>query len=337
MSTGGIYAYKFDPMSGSITAVAGSPFATDTGGDRDVAMSRDAKFLYSIKTADGSLVGFSIQADGALAAVPGSPFATSEPISNIVTNPSADYLYAVAYSGDLKVYSIDSSTGALTEQTADAVPAVFGWPLVITPDGQRLYQISDQVYGFSIDGGSGALKALPGSPFAVFAMGGGIASTDATIDPSGRFIYATNGAEFTGFGGPMYIGSIDPQTGAVSPVTPFSPTNGPQWYVAVDASGKYAVVTTGVTSKTGPNCFAVQSIDATSGMLTAVPGSPFPGPFSNGNGNCGPLLADPSGSYIYMGSGGVSVYSLDETTGVPQRVTGSTLDSMDVQSLAVTH
>jgi len=37
-------------------------------------------------------------------------------------------------------------------------------PFVITPDGQRLYQISaDRVFEFSIDGASGALKALAGS------------------------------------------------------------------------------------------------------------------------------------------------------------------------------
>jgi hypothetical protein len=49
------------------------------------------------------------------------------------------------------------------------------------------------------------------------------------------------------------------------------------------------------------------------------------------------LLADPSGSYLYAGSGGVDVYSLDETTGVPESVTSSALAGMVVTSLAVTH
>jgi 6-phosphogluconolactonase (cycloisomerase 2 family) len=169
-------------------------------------------------------------------------------------------LYAVAYSGDLNVYSIDSSTGAFTAQSTAGVAAL-GSPLVITADGQRLYQIStSEIFEFSIDPATGALKPLAASPVAIQTNTS--APGDTAIDPSGRFIYVTNLTVFTGFGGPMYAWSIDPQTGAVSPLLPFSPTAGPQASVAVDASGKYPVVTTGVASKTGPNCFAVQSIDA---------------------------------------------------------------------------
>ena len=326
--TGGIYAYKFDPANGGITVVAGSPFATDTVG-APVAINRDARFLYSINFAtDGSIAAFSIQVDGSLASVPGAPFATTEPIAMLVIDPAADFLYAIAYSGDLTVYTIDSSTGALTAQSTAGVAAL-GSPLVITPDGQRLYQISpSEIFEFSIDPATGALKPLAGSPVAIqtntFGPG------DAAIDPSGRFIYVTNFTAFTGFGGPMYAWSIDPRTGAVSPIPPFSPTAGPQASVAVDASGKYAVVTTVVTSKTGPNCFAVLGIDPASGILSQVPGSPF-------GGDCGVLVADSSGPYIYDGSSGVTVYSLDETTGIPQSVTGSALPGMVVSSLAVTH
>ncbi len=326
--TGGIYGYRFDPTSAGLTVVTGSPFATDTIG-APVAVSHDARFLYSINFAtDGSLAAFSIQVDGSLATVPGAPFVTTELTRWLATDPAADFLYAIAYSGDLTVHTIDSSTGALTVQSTAGVAAL-GSPLVITPDGQRLYQISpSQIFEFSIDPATGALKPLAGSPVAIqtntFGPG------DAAIDPSGRFIYVTNLSVFTGFGGPMYAWSIDPQTGAVSPIPPFSPTAGPQASVAVDASGKYAVVTTVVTSKTGPNCFAVQSIDPTSGTLSPVPSSPFAG-------GCGWLLADSSGPYIYEGSSGVTVYLLDETTGIPQPVTASALPGMVVSNLAVTH
>ena len=69
-------------------------------------------------------------------------------------------------------------------------------------------------------------------------------------------------------------------------------------------------------------------IDPASGILSQVPGSPF-------GGDCGVLVADSSGPYIYDGS--FTVYSLDETTGIPQSVTGSALPGMVVSSLAVTH
>jgi 6-phosphogluconolactonase (cycloisomerase 2 family) len=327
--TGGIYAYRFDPASGAITVVAGSPFANDTVG-APVAVSHDGRFAYSINYGtDSSLVAFSIQADGALVAVPGSHFATTEPMENIATSPSREYLYAVAYSGHLKVYSIDTSTGALTEQPADAVSGL-GWPFVITPDGQYLYTIAqgtDSVFEFSIDGASGALKALADSPVAI-AMHN-LEPIAATVDPLGRFIYVTNGEVFTGFGGPMFIASIDPRTGVVSPIAPYSPTAGPQLSAAVDASGKYAVITTVVTTKTGPNCFTVQRIDPASGTLTPVPGSPF-------GGACGVLIADPSAPYIYAGGSGLTVYSLDAASGVPRYVASSALPGMVISSLAVT-
>ena len=104
--------------------------------------------------------------------------------------------------------------------------------------------------------------------------------------------------------------------------------------MTVDASGKYLFVSTVITSKTGPNCLAVFGIDPTSGLLQQVPGSPFPGSPAD----CGAVLADPSGPYIYEGTGtGVYVYSLDLTTGVPTEVTTAAVPQSFVTSLAVTH
>ena len=51
-------------------------------------------------------------------------------------------------------------------------------------------------------------------------------------------------------------------------------------------------------------------------------------------GDCGALTADSSASCIYEGSSGVTVYLLDQTTGIPQSVTGAALPGMVVSSLA---
>lgn len=326
--TGGIYAYRFDPATGGLRAVAGSPFATDTIG-APLVISRDARFLYSINFAtDYSIAAFSIQVDGSLATVPHAPFVATEPTRWLGIDPAADFLYAISYSGDLTVYSIAPATGALTAEPGASVVGLAP-PWVITPDGQRFYQVSaNEILEFSIDPASGALQPLAGSPIAI--QTNTFEPEDAAIDPSGRFIYVTNSAVFTGFGGPLYAWSIDPQTGAVTALGPFGITAGPQNSVTVDALGKYAVVTTVVTSKTGSNCFAVLGIDAASGSLTAVPGSPF-------GGNCGVLVSDSSAPYIYEGSSGINVYWLDQATGVPQAVTGSPLPAMSVSSIAVTH
>jgi 6-phosphogluconolactonase (cycloisomerase 2 family) len=324
-ATGEIHGYKFDPGVGGLTNLVGSPFARNTSG-APIAITRDAKFIYTSNYAysnnqysNTSLIALSVQADGTLAPVPSSPFATSEAISNVVTNPALDYMYAVTVSSNLTVYAIDPSTGDLTEQPSNPVQGIgLTTPLLITPDGRYLYSVlGSGIYEFAINPASGELSPLPGSPVTApdsdesFPAG-------ASIDPAGKFLYVTNSTQFTGFGGPMQAWSIDPQSGALTLVSAqFQPTAGPQGSIAIDASGKYAAVNTFVTSKTGPNCFAVLSIDPDSGILANVPGSPFP----DFGGSCGMYFADPSASYVYAaGLTGVYVYSLDESTGAPSLV-----------------
>jgi 6-phosphogluconolactonase (cycloisomerase 2 family) len=340
--TGEIYGYKFDTGGGGLTAVVGSPFAANTSG-APIAISRDSRFVYSSnylysnnQFTNTSLIALSVQADGTLAPVPGSPFATSEPISNVFTNPALDFVYAVSVSSNLTVYSIDPSTGTLTEQRTNPVVGIGATtPLLITPDGQHLYSVlGSGIYEFAIDPASGVLSPLPASP--VTAPTSNVSfPAGAALDPSGKFLYVTNATQFTGFGGPMEAWSIDPQSGALSLISAeFQPTAGPQGSIAIDASGKYATVDTPVTSKTGPNCFSVLGIDPATGMLANVTGSPFP----DLGGSCGLFAADPSAPYVYAaGQTGIYVYSLDETTGEPSLVTGFASPVYAVSNVVVTH
>jgi hypothetical protein len=132
----------------------------------------------------------------------------------------------------------------------------------------------------------------------------------------------------------MYSWSIDPQAGALSSLSPSPPVNGPQSSIAFEVSGKFATVGSIVTSKTGPNCFAVLELDATTGTMTQVPGSPFPTLGSD----CGELVADSTAAYIYSAnSKALSVVSLDETTGAPSVVAGIATDFYSVLNVVVTH
>lgn len=339
--SGAIYGYKFVPETGGLIEVTGSPLATNTSA-APIAISRDAKFVYmsdylfsNNQFSNTSIIALSVQADGTLTPVQGSPFATNEPISNVFTNPALDYLYAVdvfSLPSNLTVYSIDPSTGALTEQPSNPVAGI-GPMLAITPDGKYLYSIGPQIYEYSIDPATGALSPLPGSPVAA-PNSGAFGFAGVAMDPSGKFLYVTNSEQFTGFGGPMQAWSIDPQSGALNLISAaFQPTPGPQGSIAVDASGKYATVDTPVTSKTGPNCLSVISIDPTSGILANVPGSPFP----DFGGSCGIFTADSAAPYVYAaGSMGLYVYLLDETTGTPSLVTGFTHAAYSVSNVVVT-
>src|SRR5262249_1098160 len=108
--------------------------------------------------------------------------------------------------------------------------------------------------------------------------------------------------------------------------------------LAVDSSGRFLLVSTFPLGATGANCLLLFSIDADSGALTPVPGSPFALPQA-----CGPVAADPAGPYFYAGSAlqsvnppaTVFVFSIDEST-----VIGGTSipdQKLGVASIALTH
>jgi 6-phosphogluconolactonase (cycloisomerase 2 family) len=95
----------------------------------------------------------------------------------------------------------------------------------VDPKGQFLYVANNGLSGyfsgvaaFSIDA-SGALTHARGSPFKT-----GAAPTDVTVDPTGKFAYATNQGA-----GNVYAYTIDATTGALKRVagSPFAAGDNP--------------------------------------------------------------------------------------------------------------
>ena len=118
---------------------------------------------------------------------------------------------------------------------------------------------------------------MPGSPFPA-----GDGPQDLTIDPSGRFIYVRNVTS-----GDVSAYAIDPATGALSQV-PGSPYTGffqPEQFV-IDPSGKFMYVASGGQPRSGvpagePAKIWGYSINATTGELSAIAGSPFASPVAS--------------------------------------------------------
>jgi len=85
--------------------------------------------------------------------------------------------------------------------------------------------------------------------------------------------------------------------------------------VTVDPTGKFAYVANQVS-----NSISAYTINAATGALTAVSGSPFPA------GSAPWSLTDPSGKFAYVAnasSGSISVYAVDGSSGVLTAVSGS--------------
>jgi 6-phosphogluconolactonase len=96
------------------------------------------------------------------------------------------------------------------------------------------------------------------------------------VDPLGRFLYvanddAANLGDISGF-------SINTSTGALSTLAgfPLTPQNSSLGLLAVDPSGKFLYVSGTFPVGSVGYCVFAYAIDETTGVLTPVPGSPFP-------------------------------------------------------------
>lgn len=307
-----INAYFISRSSGNLTQVPGSPFAIAGVGHR-IVVTPSAHFVYvtSNSSSNGGnetadINGFSVQSNGSLKPVPGSPFAIpgSPGIPALTVDPKGEYLYSSASSGGagaVAAYIIDQTSGALTPVSGSPfiVPVGACSPgadfcqqvptdLGIESTGKYLYGtlgIESALAAWAIDRSTGALTNLPGSPYPEQSPEGNFCPSSAfgacpdswteSVDPSGKFVYVADD-QFNDIsifklnqstGVPAYAGaSGNTQGGVCVPYT-----------VNVDPSGSF-VYNIGIT-KNGcmPSTNAVLgfSINQGSGQLTSVPGSPF--------------------------------------------------------------
>jgi len=187
--------------------------------------------------------------------------------------------------------------------------------LAMDPGGKFLFVAnanSNNLTIYSVDSGSGALSEVAGSPVAV-----GFNPVFLTLSPSGQFLYVANAASNTisgfavdGSGGLTQVpGSPYVLTSSIN-----GQTAGPNW-IALDPTGKFLYVANLLASNVSGF-----TVDANSGALTAINGSPFTAGTSPSS-----LVFDPSSKFLFVAnltSNNVTVFALD-TNGVPTQITGS--------------
>jgi hypothetical protein len=361
-----VLGYTMNVASGALTAVPGAPPLTDIGPSQPV-VDRSRHFLYTANNGAGDISAFSVDpATGALSALPGSPFPTGGNPSGMLIYPTANFAYLSAMSdNNIVAYSIDPATGALAALPGSpyATGAEPSAPL-LHPSGRFLYTLNDEsgaagprafaiddISGFTIDGTTGALTPIPGSPFAL-----GWQSSSLTFDPTGRFAYAVAEANAAGYAGNyFYAFAVDSTTGALSPVpgSPFVISSEPIASFVIDPTGHF-----GYANVNGLSGYLVFSIDQSTGApspngsITAsglspvspvtfvpqdqlafgiIPGgdldieaytasdtgtlTPVSGPY-----NCGQYLGgftfDPSGRFFFaLDSAGITVCPMNPQTG----------------------
>lgn len=257
---------------------------------------------------------------GALAALAGSPCA-SDQRNGVATDPSGMFAYTTLdASNEVTGYTLNSSTGMLTEIAGSQLNGGGENPVDITvdPSGRFVYMANYDggISAFTINSVTGVLTAVSGSPFptppnTVAYLYSGVNSV--TVDPTGRFLYAAvNG------GNDIAAYVINSTTGALTVVagSPFAAGSVPM-IVRVDPSGKYAYAANMVS-----NNVSAYSINSSTGALTPVAGSPF----SSGGTSPTGLAVDVSGRFLYVansGSNTVSAFSIENNTGVLTPISGT--------------
>jgi hypothetical protein len=234
----------------------------------------DWQFSWNATTGEPSLVETPLldcQSPGPVSVEPSGRFAYI-PALNQPTSPTG---------GAILVYSINQTTGALSETSSTPGPALslpIVSPVVVDPYGRFAYQSGPTtIYEFTIDPTSGALTAVPGSPLSTGRAG------EITIDPTGRFLFTTIANGVTAF-------AINPATGALTfalpeatslvAVTPVSFGVSGTAALHIDPSGQFAYLA-GIDPSGGTAVYGY-SLDSSTGVLTPLAGSPFvPGVYPN--------------------------------------------------------
>ncbi|HZS28802.1 MAG TPA: beta-propeller fold lactonase family protein [Candidatus Angelobacter sp.] len=218
--------------NGLLSPVLGSPFTT--GNPFGLAVSPAGTLLFANNFPDSmvsdlnTVSAFQIGANGALSAVPGSPFATANSAGfasaiGLTIDPTGKFLFVADHMAQTIVPFSIASTGALTSVAALPAPApscsvsCHNNPLRLTvhPNDRFVYATNVQagtVTAFSI--ANGAL-----SPIGDVATGAhpfGVA-----LDPSGQFLFVVNKVDNS-----ISASTVNSSTGMVTPISgsPFSGT-----------------------------------------------------------------------------------------------------------------
>jgi 6-phosphogluconolactonase len=300
-----LLAYREDPNSGVLIAIAGSPYPVGDGA-HSVVLHPSGKFLYVANPGqlEDDISLFLIASDGSLTEVtPRTPIGSqaSQP-QLLAMDPAGGYLYCMnTGSNNISVFSIDSTSGALT-QVANS-PVQIGLPplnMQLTPSGNYLYVTTGGtpdgfIFGFSVS--AGVLTALP---FPNPISSEGVNPNGLAIDPKGAFLYAANTSppSISIFA----IGATGTPPGSLSPVmgSPLADTYANPVALTFDPKGAVLYV-----ANQGSGNVAVYSISSTTGLPTILTSSTNTGAFST-EGSPSFLVTDPSGEYLLVGNQGSS-------------------------------
>jgi 6-phosphogluconolactonase len=271
----------FKVASDGTLALSGTPIPAGGSGPNAAVIDPSGKYLLVTNNLSNTVSVFSIDAGtGALSQV-GSPVPANQNPAEILITPSGKFVYVTNPDiGWITAFSL--SNGVLTKVPGSpfsSVPGGGGGAFGLAVDGsERFLYVANpaasnpppfsstigNISGFNIDPSTGALATIPGSPFTAT---NGEGPSAITVDPSGKFVYATTpGSSFS-----IWCFTITPNNGQLVAVTnsPFSLTAG-GLFAFIDPSGNHFYI-----GSQDANGIAGYTYDPSTGTPTAIAGSPF--------------------------------------------------------------
>ena len=217
-------------------------------------------------------------------------------------NPDVNYV---------RVYSTNAANSVWTQISGSPIGTGSGsMPFSIAADvaGKFAYVANrngNTIAAYAINLGAGALTPAAGSRFLT-----GSKPNAVTADPTGKFVYGVSSSNVYGY-------AVDPTTGALTPVagSPFSTSTNSATSITLDPTGKFVYVG-GNASGSSQDIVSAYAIDATTGALTSIAGSPYSQ--SPTNATTTSVKVESSGKFLYTtfgNSDAIKVYSIDASTG----------------------
>ncbi|MBK7472885.1 MAG: beta-propeller fold lactonase family protein [Betaproteobacteria bacterium] len=270
--TSDISAWQVDPGSGELTAIPGAPFKT--GKDPTaVVVHPSNQFLYTANISAATVSWFRIDpATGALTAL--GTVATPVGPWSMAMHPSGRFLYittsnqCLACSGSVvQAYAIDTDTGAPSALGNPLIPGAFPSHIAADPLGRYVYFFESGIgiAAFVVEA-AGTLTRIPGLTFQAPNLG------QLVMAPNGKFLYVLDTVAKT-----VSVFKIDRATGALSAVagSPYAIGSNPVW-LSVSPTGRFVLVADqGSLRNNGIDRIWIHAVDAVSGALTPIAGSPF--------------------------------------------------------------
>jgi 6-phosphogluconolactonase len=287
---------------GSLTLLAGSPFATGGNGSNGGSISADdiaivprtssLSLLYAVNQGDGTISAFTINpGTGNLTLLAGSPFLIDGLSGDfsIAPSPNGAFLFVTDDSATvIRAYSI-SATGTLSEIHGSPFQTGNSWRgLKVTANGRFLLAGETSGNGgvgvFSI-GSNGSLRAVSGSPFA-----GSGPSSGVTVNCSGSLAFHIDNQQAIDVYNMSSNGSLKPVAGS-----PFQTVTGFNAGLTLSPNNQFLFVTDpfGNNGASDISSFVVGN----GGALTPAPGSPYPALF--GPGGVAATTTSNDGKYLY--------------------------------------